>query len=327
MLQHNQNNFFKVKMDQKLTSSQALARKITWSASKQTYYTILFLADRELIPDAYRAYAYFRWVDDCLDDGTATPIDCAELITRQQSLLEACYQGQTPGNLRAEERMLADLIASNPDRDSGLEAYLRNMMAVMAFDVARRERLISKAELSEYSRLLATAVTEALHYFIGHNCPSPGGDARYLAVRGAHVIHMLRDWQEDVDAGYFNIPGEYVQAHQLTMTDKENPALRDWVHARVHLARSCFRRGREAIAQVKNIRCRLAGFAYVARFEWMLNAIVRDNYHLRSEYPERKSWQAGLWMLGNTLQSALSPHRLRLEPCYHCVQLVRSDEK
>ena len=44
-----------------------LAASITKAASQQTYYTIRFLADRELVPDAYRAYAYFRWVDDALD--------------------------------------------------------------------------------------------------------------------------------------------------------------------------------------------------------------------------------------------------------------------
>ncbi len=46
---------------------RALAADITRAASKQTYYTIRFLVDRSLVEDAYRAYAYFRWVDDCLD--------------------------------------------------------------------------------------------------------------------------------------------------------------------------------------------------------------------------------------------------------------------
>jgi hypothetical protein len=39
------------------------------AASKQTYYTIRFLADRDRVADAYRAYGYFRWVDDTLDAG------------------------------------------------------------------------------------------------------------------------------------------------------------------------------------------------------------------------------------------------------------------
>ena len=48
-------------------STAAIARSITRGASKQTFYTIRWLVDRGLIDDAYRAYAYFRWVDDTID--------------------------------------------------------------------------------------------------------------------------------------------------------------------------------------------------------------------------------------------------------------------
>ena len=54
-------------MEKGFESSQRLAAYITWAASKQTYYTIRFLVDRDRVPDAYRTYAYFRWVDDRLD--------------------------------------------------------------------------------------------------------------------------------------------------------------------------------------------------------------------------------------------------------------------
>ena len=84
------------------------------------------------------------------------------------------------------------------------------MMAVMAFDADRRGRLISQAELNEYTHWLAVAVTEAMHYFIGHDCASPLGPTRYLAVTGAHITHMLRDALEDVEAGYYNLPAELV---------------------------------------------------------------------------------------------------------------------
>ena len=77
---------------------------------------------------------------------------------------------------------------------------------------ARRGRVITQAELSDYSRKLATAVTEAIYYFVGHGDPAPPDETRYLAVTAAHIIHMLRDAFEDTGAGYFNIPGEFLQA-------------------------------------------------------------------------------------------------------------------
>jgi hypothetical protein len=80
------------------------------------------------------------------------------------------------------------------------------MMGVMAFDARRRGSLISHRELSNYTRLLATAVTEALHYFIGNDTPGPYDGKRYYCAAAAHITHMLRDSMEDVSAGYYNIP-------------------------------------------------------------------------------------------------------------------------
>jgi len=318
---------YEEKMDRKTNSSRSLAVDITRASSTQTYYTIRFLVDRELVPDAYRAYAYYRWVDDILDAGSGSQADKVAFLERQQSLLEACYRLQAPGDLDEHEQLLADLIANDGENNSGLQSYLRNMMAVMAFDVARRGRLISQAELSEYSRLLATAVTEALHYFIGHNCSLPRNERRYLAVQGAHVVHMLRDALEDTEAGYFNIPAEYLQAQSFSVQDTDQRAYREWVHARVKLARSYFSAGSDYLAQVKNLRCRLAGFAYMARFEWMLRTIERDGYRLRTAYPERKSLPAGLWMAWRTLTSVFGLHRFKIQPQALAIQSAHYEER
>jgi phytoene/squalene synthetase len=153
---------------------------------------------------------------------------------------------------------------------------------------------------------LATAVMEALHYFIGHTKPTPHLKGRYLAVTAAHITHMLRDAIEDGEAGYFNVPIEYLQKHGLAAGDMESPAYYEWVRARVALARRYFKAGNEYISQVRSLRCRLAGYAYTARFEWMLRTIERDGYRLRAEYPERKSLKAGLWMGWRTLARALA---------------------
>jgi phytoene/squalene synthetase len=313
-------HFVEEKMNTNQTNSHSLAAAITKAASKQTYYTIRLFADRDRVADAYRAYGYFRWVDDVIDAGTAeeaftgTGPEKLAFVQRQKSLLEACYRGETPEVLCAEEWMLVDLVRNDTEKNSGLQSYLRNLMAVMLFDAGRRGRVISQAELCEYTRELAVAVTEALYYFIGHDDPSPRHLARYLAVNAAHITHMLRDAHEDVEAGYFNIPREYLQGMEIAPQDVNSRAYRDWVRERVQMARVYFKAGRECTSRVKNLRCRLAGFAYTARFEWMLRAIERDNYYLRPEYPERKSLQAGLWMIGLTLASMFTWPWMRANP-------------
>ncbi len=129
------------------------------------------------------------------------------------------------------------------------------------------------------------AVTDALHWFIGHDCPAPDPGLRYHAATGAHIAHMLRDAREDVDNGYVNIPIEFLELHHLGPADFDKPAYRDWVRQRVADARRHFEIGGRYLCQVGSLRCRLAGFAYEERFLWLLKAIERSQYVLRRAYP------------------------------------------
>ncbi len=292
----------------------SLAASITRTASQQTYYTIRLLADRNRAADAYRAYAYFRWVDDVLDEGTGVGLERYAFLRRQQSLLEQCYRGESPRETCAEEEMLVQLAQSDSEPDSGLQFYLRNMMAVMAFDVERRGRLVSQVELNAYTRWLAGAVTEAMHYFIGHDDYSPHTEARSLAVTAAHITHMLRDTFDDMQAGYFNVPREVLEANHITPQDIQSGPYRAWVRSRIDLARRYFKRGRSYLNQVENPRCRLAGFAYIARFEWLLNTIEKEGYCLRPQYSERKSLGTGLNMAWLALSSMLAAREASPQP-------------
>lgn len=284
-------------------STARMAASITRAASKQTYYTIRFLADRERVADAYRAYAYLRWIDDRVDTGLNSREEQSAFVNRQQDLVAELERGQLPGQVCAEEEMLVELVRNAEEKSTGLHLYLRDMLAVMAFDAGRRGRLISQAELSEYTHWLASAVTEAMHYFIGHKCYSPHNDARNAAVTAAHITHMLRDTFEDMQAGYYNIPREVLEANKIGADDVHSEAYRAWVRSRVQLARRTFETGKEYLHQVGNWRCRLAGFAYASRFEWLLDTIEREDYYLRPQYDERKGLGVGLRMTWLTIMS------------------------
>jgi phytoene/squalene synthetase len=279
----------------------SFASAITKAASSQTYHTIRFLVDRPRVEDAYRAYAYFRWVDDVLDaepqagwvSGDAADVEHRRFLDRQKSLLDRCLRGETPREADVHETMLVELCRRADSRDVGLEAYLRHMMLVMDFDVLRRGRLISQAELDEYTRWLAIAVTEAMHHFIGNGAAAPRDETRYLAVSGAHVLHMLRDTYADLRAGYFNVPREVLEAHAIDPGDVHSDAYRAWVEGRVRLARTYLDAGRAYFERVQNARHRLAGLAYIARFEWLLETIEREDFWLRPDYGERRRLVAG----------------------------------
>jgi hypothetical protein len=242
-------------MNQMITTP---ASAITKAASKQTYYTIRFLVDRARVDDAYQAYGYFRWVDDVLDADSGSGPERSAFLERQKSLLEKCYRGESPREVKIQEKMLVELAQHDQEKNSGLQSYLRNMMQVMDFDAGRRGRLISQVELNEYTYWLASAVTEALHYFIGHGEFAPHDETRYLAVSAAHITHMLRDTFDDAQVGYYNIPREVLETNQIGSQDVLSDAYRAWVKSRVLLAREYFKAGKGYFARVQNPRCRLA---------------------------------------------------------------------
>jgi phytoene/squalene synthetase len=287
------------------------ASSITKAASKQTYYTIRFLVDRERVVDAYRAYGYFRWVDDVIDADSGSGLERRAFVERQESMLEKCYQGEEPLDANLEEKMLIQLVQHDYEKNSGLQSYLRNMMQVMDFDARRRGRLISQVELNEYTRWLATAVMEAIHHFIGHNGFAPHDETRYLAVSAAHITHMLRDTFADVRTGYYNIPREVLEESHIGPQDIWSDAYCTWVKSQVQLAREYFKAGKGYFARVQNPRCRLACFAYIARFEWLLDTIEREGYRLRREYSERRSLGAkhriGLLTFSSIIHSRSKP--------------------
>jgi phytoene/squalene synthetase len=286
--------------------SAILAAAITKASSLQTYYTIRFLVDRDRVDDAYRTYAYYRWVDDILDAETGSRTERIAFVNRQKALLERCCQGMPVGEVTPEEAMLVDLVQSDTSPNSGLKVYLRNMMSVMCFDAERRGRIVTRSELDTYTFWLASAVTEAMHYFIGHDGFSPQGDIRYQAVIGAHITHMLRDALDDGQAGYYNIPREVITAHGIAPWDVKSKAYRNWVRERVKTARAYFKIGRNYLAQVENMRCRIAGYAYIRRFEIVLDCIEAEGCLLRAVYPERQGKTQKIRMLAWAIWMALN---------------------
>jgi Squalene/phytoene synthase len=293
-----------------------LASEITRAASKQTYYTIRFLVDRARMDDAYRAYAYFRWVDDTLDaDGHSGPqlsdaerLERTRFLDRQRCLLEQCLRGAWPADANAHERMLVDLTQHAGEESMSVQAYLRNMMRVMEFDVARRGRLISQAELNGYTRWLAIAVTEAVHHFVGNDVFAPRDETRYMAASAAHIMHMLRDTYDDVRSGYYNVPREVLEAHGIGPIDVDSDAYRAWVQSRVQTAQAYFDGGKAHLARVQNLRYRLAGLTYMARFEWLTKTLEKEDFRLRAEYSERHSLKTGVRMGSVALLSMFNLH-------------------
>ena len=302
--------------------SARLARRITWGASQQTYLTLRLLVDRDLLDDSFRAYAYFRWADDAVDDWSRTEDERRSFLDRQKSLVASLYRGTRPARLEPEEEMIADLIAHDRFPESGLHSYIENFLGLLDFDVDRRGRGISGGELSWYAELLARAVTDALLYFIGNGRPFPEGADRIAAARAAHVTHMLRDLRRDVPDGYLNVPREHPAGRELGPDSASRPEVRDWVRSRVEEARGDFRAGKAYIDRL-DLRRKIAARWYCARFERTLDAIERDGFELRVTYRDpriRLALQMAGIALGSAVRHWAAVAARRLHPREHPVR-------
>ncbi len=286
-------------MAAKNISSAEIARSITWQGSKQAYYTARLMVDRDLADDFLRAYAYFRWMDDVIDESSSSDDERAGFIERQRELIDLLYDSKEPDGLTQEEELLADLIGNDRFAESGLQSFIRNMFAIIEFDSYRKGRLISKQELDWYTDRLGRSVTEGIQYFVGHGYPYPHTPDRLLAAKGAHIIHLLRDMIEDTAAGFINIPKEYLDEHGIGPLDVESEPYRQWVKGRVETAKDYFERGKRYLDSLGVLRCKIAGHWYCARFEGVLSTIEGDGYVLRASYSERRNistWLEVAWL-------------------------------
>jgi phytoene/squalene synthetase len=282
-----------------VNDSEQLARSITRDSSKQSYFTACFLADRELVNDCLKAYAYFRWADDVVDEQSSSLEDRIAFIKRQKEIIADLYRRKQVDGLTPEEQLVADLIHSDKRENSGLKSFIHNFFAIIEFDAGRRGRLITQEELTWYATRLGIAVTDAIQYFVCNTYAYPDSKNRYFAATAAHITHMLRDMRSDISEGYINIPVEYIRETDLDLTDINSPAFRSWVRNRVEQARDYMSRGKRYLDQLMVLRCKIAGYWYCARFETILDIIERDNYVLRTDYNQRRkfsNWVMIAWL-------------------------------
>jgi phytoene/squalene synthetase len=279
-----------------------LAEKITRTSSIQTYITIKLLVDKSLVQDCLRAYAYLRWIDNQVDVHYKIRKHCLDFIERQKRIINDSYLNMPISGLLPEENMIVELIATNRDKNSKLGSFILNIFKLIEFDAYRKNTQITQEELDWYTGTLSIAVTDGIEYFINHTFAYPDSSNHYFACKGAHIVHMLRDYRQDIDAGFINIPKEYLCQHQLEPNDIYAPAFRNWVKKQVLLAKNSFYEGKTYIKRLPVVRGKIAALWYCARFEGLLDTIQKDGYILRSHYTKQSNLLNSIRMFGIAVQ-------------------------
>ncbi|MHA1994146.1 MAG: squalene/phytoene synthase family protein [Candidatus Hodarchaeales archaeon] len=289
----------------KARNLERIARSYVKESHKQTYLIILLMVDKKLTDECFKAYAYFRWLDNVVDENNLPQNEVRAIISRQKELINQLYNQEKIKPTSQEEEFLIDLIRKDRNENSYLQSYIRNFTSILEFDSTRKHKIVSNDKIRWYHQTVGKAVTDCIFHFIGNGAHYPESKKCYLAAEAAHITHMLRDYIEDVRSGYLNISKEDLNVYEISPDMVNNPAFREWVKGRVSLSRQFFCEGKKYIDQLGVLRTKITAYWFCSRFEKVLDIIEKDGYKLRREYDSSKKFLLALRMVWIALKTTV----------------------
>jgi phytoene/squalene synthetase len=231
-------------------------------------------------------YTYLRWVDDVVDD-TERPLPEKKIfIEHQKNLITSLYKNYKNNNIESftiEEACLihfADYAKSNGNII--LLDEVNNMVEALSMDVCRIEHsgIFSNIELDHYIELMSKSL-----YNIMYNFSLPKSKYReefYLGSKLMTIALMIRDLEEDFDAGYINIGAEDIKYYNLDIRNlKQDKNLSLWLADRINYI---FKILDEECAILKYLPPRFRIFtcySLIYRLHWVIRAKVYGCYNLK----------------------------------------------
>ena len=224
---------------EKLTLNEAFkkARFIAKSTSPKA----TFIMDRTVSKDKREflnlCYAYFRLVDDFIDNPNIPLTERKEFIDRQKQIIKLHQAKESYEPRIIEEYYLFYFIefALQNNLDILVE-NIYNMIDTFSWDVDRLfdDGIFSEDQLYNYSRLQSEAVQSILSYFMSDKDPKDFNHENLeLSIINTKML-MLRDLEEDLDMGFINISREDIEKYDLNIQNlKEDENLNVWIKDQV----------------------------------------------------------------------------------------------
>jgi phytoene/squalene synthetase len=224
---------------EKLTLHNAFkeARSIAESTSPKA----TFILDRVVSKDKREylnlSYAYFRLVDDFVDDPKTSVAEKREFIERQKNFVKSCWNNSAVEPQTKEEYFVYYFIEYS--LQNNLEKLIESiygMIDSISWDVDRLsgDGVFSEEQLYNYGSMQSESVQNILYYFMSGNDPKEyKHDNLDLSITNTRML-MLRDLEEDIDAGFINISREDVEKYGLNIRDlKKDENLNLWIKDQV----------------------------------------------------------------------------------------------
>jgi len=291
----------------------AQATATTKQHNPTAYLLSNLLHDKGMTPIFCLVYAYFRWLDDYIDESGTESFLCRQMVASQKELLVEAYSDPRMSASSIRESMLVTVANFDKSRRMLLKTSIFDMFSALECDSYRRGTVVSSKELAQYSYWLGRSYTKALQACIAYPYEYPDHGYKYYAGVGAHITHIVRDLFEDLAMGYINISKEDIRRYSIDIRCPTATSLRAWTQKTVLSARKYLNWGKLYLNTLPIFRCRLMGYLYCSRYEMVLDAIEDANYDLsmnRSESVRKGKyyWQA----ISNAISSPMMRGHLRV---------------
>lgn len=201
---------------------------------KHIVFYLLFRCFSRTISGCYylaAIYSYMRYLDDLVDEPTVSADEAMWILEEQREKILCLYDRRHIIPKTDYDVLLLQFVEYDLQNGSSLKNPLLAMLGSLFFDSNRIGRIMSHAELEEYSETMGSSFLSFMFHFL-HKAPSNEGQLKAVA-RAACQAYMLRDLREDLKKGYINVDEESIKLFEIDIRDPESNNFRDWIKERV----------------------------------------------------------------------------------------------
>ncbi len=197
-------------------SAAEFARSIAKNDQPKASKILDFLINKSQRDYVNLCFAYLRWADDIVDNPDLPVKQKRKFIEHQKKLVCLTYNENSFEPTGIEEACLFYFTEfAKSTGDLKLLDEVKNMMDALSMDVDRLENsgVFSNNDLDHYIDLMSKSLFNILYVFT-----LPKSEYReefYLGSKFTTAALMIRDLEEDIDAGFINIPAEVINYYTI----------------------------------------------------------------------------------------------------------------
>ncbi|MGE5859029.1 MAG: hypothetical protein ACM34J_00650 [Ignavibacteria bacterium] len=222
------------------------------------------------------SFAYLRWIDDIVDNPLTPVYEKKKFIEYQKNLVSSLYKNENLDSAIIEEVCIFYFAEYAKSIDNFiLLDEVKNMVEALSMDVYRLERsgVFSNEELDRYIELMSKSLFNILCNFT----PSRHEYRRefYLGARFTTIALMIRDLEEDIDAGFINIGDEEIKSYKLDIKNlKEDRNFPIWLKDKINYILGLLYQ-EVALLKYMPLKLRLLTcYSLIYRLPWIIRAKV-----------------------------------------------------